>query len=303
MTTFQWLAYASLATLLPVLQAESHCPGNVASLRLRLVQRSQIIVQVEINHSGPYDFLVDTGAQITTIDPSLASELRLKLLGTTGVVGVASRARTSFAQLDLLEAGTHAMANRYAVVQNLERLQAADPHIRGILGGNFLRHFDVLIDYPQNMLCLDDTKAMQPKVKGEHIALVSAPHPGSDSLSTEPLIVQAHLSGIEAQKKLLLLDSGSNAPLLYDAGPLVRGLAVSAPLHNRNADGAEQAFTVLPPQEMQIGTHEFHHISFVTPIATGKDVPKLEVDGLLPTILFQRVYISYADRYAVLDPW
>jgi hypothetical protein len=53
---------------------------------------------------------------------------------------------------------------------------------------------------------------------------------------------------------------------------------------------------------MQIGTHDFHQISFVTPIVTGKDVPKLEVDGLLPTILFQRVYISYADRYAVLDP-
>lgn len=303
MTTIQWLAFVTLATLLPVLQAESHCPGNVASLRLRLVQRSQIIVPVEINHNGPYDFLVDTGAQITTVDPSLASELHLKLQGTTGVVGVGLRTRPSFAQLDLLEAGSHAMANPYAVVQNLDRLQAADPHIRGILGGNFLRHFDVFIDYPHGLLCLDDTKAMHSKVKGEHIALVSAIPSDRDTLRTEPLIVQAHLSGIQAQKKLLLLDSGSNAPLLYDAGPLLRGLVVSAPLHSRNADGVEQAFTVLPPQDVQIGTHDFHQISFVTPMATGEDVPKLEVDGLLPMILFQRVYISYTDRYAVLDPW
>jgi hypothetical protein len=99
MTTLQWLAYASLATLLPMLQAEPHCPGNVASLRLRLVQRSQIIVQVKINRSGPYDFLVDTGAQITTIYPLLASELHLKIQGTTGVVGVGFRARTSFANV------------------------------------------------------------------------------------------------------------------------------------------------------------------------------------------------------------
>jgi hypothetical protein len=303
MTTFQWLAYASIATLLPILQAEPHCPGNVASLRLRLVQRSQIIVPVEINHNGPYDFLVDTGAQITTVDPALAAELHLKLQGTTGFVGVGFHVRASFAQLDLLEAGSQAMANPYVVIQNLERLQAADPHIRGILGGNFLRHFDVLIDYPHSILCLDDTKAMQPKVKGKHVELVSPPHPDSDTLFTEPLIVEAHLTGIQAQKKLLLLDSGSNAPLLYDAGPLVRGLVVSAPLHSRNADGVEQAFTVLPPQDMQIGTHDFHQISFVTPMATGKDVPKVEVDGLLPTILFQRIYISYADRYAVLDPW
>jgi aspartyl protease len=300
----KWLVALTLAAVsLSVVNAEPHCPGNVNSLPLRLVQHSQIVVPITINHAGPYDFLVDTGAQITTIDPSLASELHLKLQGTTGVVNVGFRTRSSFAQLDLLEAGSHAMANPFAVVQNLDRLQAADPHIRGILGGNFLRHFDVFIDYPHGLLCLDDTQAMQSKVKGEHIALVSAPHSDSDTLSTEPLIVQAHLSGIEAQKKLLLLDSGSNAPLLYDAGRLVRGLVVSAPLHSRNADGVEQAFTVLPPQDMQIGTHEFRQISFVTPIATGKDVPKLEVDGLLPTILFQRVYISYADRYAVLDPW
>ncbi len=49
--------------------------------------------------------------------------------------------------------------------------------------------------------------------------------------------------------------------------------------------------------------HDFHQISFVTPVATGKDVPKVEVDGLLPTILFERIFISYADHYAVLDPW
>src|SRR5271170_2535304 len=104
MTTVQWLASVSLATLLPVLQAETLCPGNVASLRLRLVQSSQIIVPVEINHSGPYDFLVDTGSQITTIDPLLASELHLKIQGTTGVVGVGFRSSTSVAQLDLLEA-------------------------------------------------------------------------------------------------------------------------------------------------------------------------------------------------------
>jgi len=302
MTTVQWLASVSLATLLPVLQAETLCPGNVASLRLRLVQSSQIIVPVEINHSGPYDFLVDTGSQITMIDPPLASELHLKIQGTAGVVSVGYRTRTSYAQLDSLEAGSHTRENPYVAIQNLERLQAADPHIRGILGGNFLRYFDVLIDYPHHTLCLDDTKAMQPKIKGTHIALVTAPHTDSDTLFTEPLIIQASLSGIETQKKLLLLDSGSNVPLLFYAGPLMRGLVANASLHSLNPDGEDQAFTVLPPQDIQIGTHNLHQISFVTPTATAKDVPKVEVDGLLPTILFQRVYISYADQYAVLDP-
>jgi hypothetical protein len=63
MSTFKWLASIALtAAILPALHAEPHCPGNVPSLRLRLVQRSRIILPVTINHTGPYDFLVDTGA-------------------------------------------------------------------------------------------------------------------------------------------------------------------------------------------------------------------------------------------------
>ncbi len=200
------------------LHAEPHCPGNVASLRLRLVQRSQIIVPVTINHSGPYDFLVDTGAQVTIVDPALAAELHLKIEGTTGFVGVGFRTRPSFAHLDILEAGSHAVANPLVVVQNLGNLHTADPQIRGILGGNFLGHFDVLIDYAHSMLCLDDAKVMQPEMKGKHIALVTPPHPDDGVMLTEPLIISVHLSGIPARPVLQLLDSGTNVPLLYDSG-------------------------------------------------------------------------------------
>jgi hypothetical protein len=54
---------------------------------------------------------------------------------------------------------------------------------------------------------------------------------------------------------------------------------------------------------MQIGTLKLHQISFVTPAATREDIPKVEVDGILPTALFRRVYIGYADRFVVLEPW
>jgi Aspartyl protease len=305
MSTLKWLASITLATAIqPVLHAEPHCPGNVASLRLRLVQRSQIIVPVTINHSGSYDFLVDTGAQVTTVDPALATELHLKIEGTTGFVGVGFRTRPSFARLDLLEAGLHAIANPLVVVQNLDQLQAADPNIRGILGGNFLGHFDVLIDYAHSMLCLDETKVMQSQVKGKHIALVTRLHPQDWVLSTEPLIIPVHLGGMATRQLFLLLDSGTNVPFLYDPGKyLAPGLSVIAPLRSRSADGVERAFIILPPQDMQIGVLAFRQISFVTLADTGKDVPKVEVDGLLPTVLFRRVYISYADRFAVLEPW
>jgi hypothetical protein len=153
MSTFKWLASIALAVaILPVLHAEPLCPGNVDILRFRLVRRSQIVVPVVINHAGPYDFLVDTGTQVTTVDLALAAELHLKIEGTSGFVGVGFRTRPSFAHLDILEAGSHSATNPLVVVQNLGYLQVADPHIRGILGGNFLEHFDVLIDYAHTVL-------------------------------------------------------------------------------------------------------------------------------------------------------
>jgi hypothetical protein len=65
---------------------------------------------------------------------------------------------------------------------------------------------------------------------------------------------------------------------------------------------AQRTFGVLPPQDMQVGGLSLHKISFVT-LAAAKDVSKAKVDGLLPTALFRRVYISYSDRFVVLEPW
>jgi predicted aspartyl protease len=304
MRIFKWLIFTSLATtILPILQAEPRCPGNVPSLRLETVGRSLIVVPVTINHTGPYDFLVDTGAQVTTVDPVLAAELNLKIEGTTGLVGVGYRIHPSFAHVDVLEAGSHAAENPVVVVQNLEKLQAADPQIRGILGGNFLERFDVLIDYMHRMLCLDDGKVMQAAVKGKHVALTKPAH-RDGGVFTEPLIIPVHLSGVTARPLLQLLDSGANFPILYNSDREVAGgFFVHAPIRDRGPDGVERVFAVLPPQDMEIGTLAFHQISFVSLVGTEKDVPKVEVDGLLPTALFRRVYISYADRFVVLEPW
>jgi Aspartyl protease len=306
MTIFKWLASVTLATtIFPVLQAEPHCPGNVDSLRLRSVQRSQIIAPIVINHTGPYDFLVDTGTQITMVDPSLAAELHLKIQGTSAVVvGVGLRTAASLARLDFLEAGSRGIANPPVVVQNLENLQATDPHIRGILGGNFLGHFDVLIDNAHNLLCLDDAKVMRQEVKGEHIALVTPTQPEDEALFTVPLIIPVYLSGSGTRQLLLQLDSGTNVPFLYDPGKyLALELFVRTPRRGSSIDGAQRAFAVLPPQDLRIGNHICHQISFVTPAGNkNRYTPKIQVDGLLTTGLFRRVYISYADRFVVLEP-
>ena len=104
MSTFKWFAsFVLVATIVPALPAEPHCPGNVASVPLHLTNSHQMIVAVSVNHSGPYNFLLDTGTQVTMVNPSLAAELHLNTRGSAVVAGVGFHAAASFAQVDLLE--------------------------------------------------------------------------------------------------------------------------------------------------------------------------------------------------------
>jgi hypothetical protein len=305
MSLFQCLLVASLVSqTLPAAQAEAHCPGSAASLTLRLVQRALIVVPIEINHAGPYDFVVDTGAQVTTIEPSLVAELGLKAQGTTGVGGVATYARTPYSYLGLVEAGQHSVPDAIAVLQEITQLKAADSRIRGILGANFLEHFDLLIDNGRHILCLDETGVLASTIKGEHIALAE-PHGSKQDLPfTRPIIVPARFFAGDATPVLLRLDSGSNAPLLYAADTLVRSKSKGkASILKRVANGAEQSFAVLPPQDIQIGTHAVRQVSFVVPMNAIGAGPSPREDGLLPTMAFQNVFISRSGGYVALEPW
>ena len=304
MTIFKWLAYLTLAlAALAALAAEPHCPGNVASLRLRPVHGSQAIVPVMINHTGPYDFLVDTGTQVTIVDASLADALHLERQGDVEVVGVGFLNRAPVSQLDSLSVGSQATTNPVVVVQNLGQLHKTDLHIRGILGGNFLKHFDVLIDYRHGVLCLDDANVMRPTLRGERIALVKPPQTNDQAIASMPLVIAVHLSGV-GRPLLLEVDSGATVPFLFEpARYLAPGLVLSPTMNGLSADGMARPFVFLSPQNMRIGGLTLFQISFATLSSGRTDAPNAGVDGLLTTGLFRSIYISYADRFVVLDPW
>jgi hypothetical protein len=302
MTSLKWLASAILVfVMIPALYSEAHCPGNVASIRPRFIEHSILIVPVTLNHSGPFDFVLDTAAQVTTIDPELAAELRLKMLGQTGVTGAGFSTRASYTRLDSLETGAYEVKNPLLLIHNLGQIQIADGRVRGILGENFLEQFDLLIDYAHGIVCLDDTKRMQEEVRGEHIALAPPSRPDRNLPFTEPLRIPVRVFGL-VRPLVLELDSGINSPLLFDAGKLGTASFASTPLHSRGTDGASHAYAVLPPQDIQVGLHSLQQISFAAPVAGDQDIPDAGIDGVLPTALFRRAFISYAGRFAVLEP-
>ena len=284
--------------------AEPHCPGNAASVRFRLVQRSRIIVPLVINRTGPYEFLLDTGTGSTIVDPVLATELHLKTRGPAEVVDVGFGTHASFAYLDSLEVGSHSVANHPVEVQDLQPLQAAQLHVRGIIGGDFLRHFDVLMDYAHSVLFLDDTKVMQTAVKGGQIALVTQPQTPDEVSLTTLLIIPVHLSGFGARRLLLALDSGANAPFLFNHPVILApGLLENGLRDGYGVDGLKRNFSILPPQSMRIGSINNRQMSFAVPAESRENALTAKEDGLLSTGLFRRVFISYADCFVVLEPW
>jgi hypothetical protein len=299
-------AFASVvfaAVTISTLHAETSCPGNVASLPFHIVNRHQIIVAVSVNHSGPHNFLLDTGAEMTTIDPSLAADLHLTTRGATVVNGVGFEAAGSFAQVDVLEAGFHAVAKQKVLVYDLQKFKPGDLAIRGVLGEDFLEHFDMLIDNGHSMLCLDDTGAMRARMKGKPVALV-APAQAADTAATpSSLIVTARLTdGMRPVR--LKLDSGSNVPFLYNTSEyMALALLRGEPVQGRGADGAQRTFTALPPQNVKIGSVEISGVSFVTLADAPKDPRTSDFDGLLTMRLFKRVFIDHADHFAVFEPW
>jgi hypothetical protein len=53
---------------------------------------------------------------------------------------------------------------------------------------------------------------------------------------------------------------------------------------------------------MRLGTCIVRKVPFVTPTSGSQNVPDREEDGILATVLFQRVYISHSDRFIIFDP-
>lgn len=300
MTTLKGFGYFLVAaTICSTLSAETKCPGNLAGVPLRFVNGHQMIVAVLVEHSGPYNFLLDTGTQFSMIDPSLATALHLAASqDSVPVDGTGFHTTASTAQLEQMEVGSHSVAHMEVVVYSLRDLRSINVEVRGILGEDFLQHFDMLIDNVHQMLCLNETGALRTAVKGAHIPLLTAPQA---NVPPNSLVLAVSLSEVRRPLKLKL-DSGANAPFLYDAAQYMgvtqlRGVS----LRGSGTDGFQRSFVALPAQNVKIGSVDLERVPFFTTNGGRKGARTSEIDGLLTMGLFRRVFICHEEHFAVLE--
>src|SRR6266852_397507 len=92
----------------------------------------RVVVPVMINGRGPFRFIVDTGANHSTISPGLARELGLKPAEGPSIIldGITGSAQVSFVRIDRLQAGELTIESTAVPVVWASVMAGAD----GILG-------------------------------------------------------------------------------------------------------------------------------------------------------------------------
>lgn len=116
-----------------------------------------IVVPVRINDTGPYRFVLDTGATMTCLDQSLAERLELpKPVGVVGfgaTVGQRSGSMTLH-RVDTLEVGNARASGLNTCALDLQNVKDVGLNVEGLLGLNFLRSFTVTLDFERKVLSL-----------------------------------------------------------------------------------------------------------------------------------------------------
>jgi len=101
----------------------------------------------------------------------------------------------------------------------------------------------------------------------------------------------------------LRLDSGANNPILYDNPTRLEPWFEHASAVRTSAIGGNtEFFKLMAPQGIRIGKREISDVVFAIPIASKQNGVFAGEDGLLPTSLFGRVFISYGGGFVVLEP-
>ena len=93
-----------------------------------------VIVPVTVNGHGPYDFMLDTGCTITTVDRELGQELALEPQGQGTVMTLTQQRTSPLAFARAVVVGPVAEHNVEVMIRDLSGLRRIAPTTRGVLG-------------------------------------------------------------------------------------------------------------------------------------------------------------------------
>lgn len=234
---------------------------------LTIDARGGVLVAVRVNDSGPFAFVLDTGASRTIVDDDLARQLAAPVVARTELVTSGGTDTRPVVRLGSVNIGTARRENVLAPVVPAERLAPLGRNVRGILGQDFLSAHNYTLDYRRRRIGWDEAVVCG----GSNAAALTA--------SEGRFIVRVHDQ--ESGTSLRLVpDSGAEALVLFQA----RGTRERAGVMTVGVAGNGRVAERRTLRRLRVGTVT---VRDVDAFAIDRDEP--DVDGLLPLHHFASV--------------
>jgi len=266
------------------------------TIKLGAANSGYLIVPVAINGSGPYPFLLDTGSNRTLV--------RNELLDTLGISAKESipanmAADVSYLHPAVAESVTvaglsvHGLGVAGIDADQISRLQIP---IQGVLGEDFLKHFDILIDNHAKTLTLGNASDLARSLIGDHLPL-SFSGKRSGRSTGDRLVLDLKLPSSQATTRFLL-DSGTTCATVFPskAMPYNSRVLPEGTLFTFNGNSRCHIDFVT----LSLGSNTFRDVRLAS--CEGLTREKVDVDGILPTSIFDRLFISHGRGYAIANP-
>ena len=191
------IAVAAAATGLTGAAAQAPPPVDpaVEIIGIDRERYERMTVAVTIQGQGPFDFLIDTGAQATVLSRALADQLQLHDRGSATLVGMASSRQVETTPIDDFNLGSRSFFIRQAPVVEGEHIGGAD----GILGLDSLQDQRVLLDFSRREIAVADAQQLGGN-RGYEIVVKARERLG------QLIITTARLDGIQVE---VIVDTGA----------------------------------------------------------------------------------------------
>ena len=289
MKTTQYTGLTVRFLLVWLAAAACHSLAAQSEIPIRLVNSNLIVVSLTSGQEGPFDFVLDTGAETTVVDPSIVARLSFVSVDRVRQTTLSGAQMLDRGVIRSLSAGPAKVENLCVLVQDMAQLRKLDPRIVGIAGQNFLSHFNYLLDYSHRHLRIELGGEIEDSIHGDHVPIVIK--------GNRMLVGSIAQSGSDTSLHLML-DSGANLVVLLRPASQLLNLAVAKNVAMMTVSGhAEVPVSRIPT--LVVGTQEFRGVAAM--LSSVKTEDGLG-DGLLPTSLFQTLYVNNRDKFVVFNP-
>ena len=290
------IASAPLALLasLPIASSQNAATQAATTDIIKTVGdgHDRLTVPVRIGKNGPYDFLIDTGAERTVLARGLAERLGLVPTGRATLIGVAG----SLA-VDLVDVAEVRLGSRSFYDLSAPLLEGSHIGADGIIGLDGLRNRRVLIDFKRNLMAVDDARELGGN-RGFEI-IVRARLRGDQLIMTNALV-----DGIKTD---VVIDTGAQSTIGNRA--LQRAMARRrAPERTSliSVTGQEIPADLLFAHRVSIGSLDFRELAMI--FADAPPFERLNLSekpalllGMAQLRAFERVAIDFQERKILFD--